>query len=224
MSPKKARTPPPPRRVQAPKVRTQPRDPRNRRLILLGAAGAVVVVAAAVAIALFVVGGGSSGDAVLRDAGCTIEKAPAQDRAHVEQLEEDFEYNLSPPATGPHNPIPAPWDVYTEPVEQFRLVHNLEHGGVIIQYGEDVPQSTVDQIVDWYRDDPNGIVIAPLPELDDQIALAAWVTPDADPEAAGEGVVAKCPRFDEAAFDTFLDTYGFRGPERFPRGDLQPGT
>jgi hypothetical protein len=94
----------------------------------------------------------------------------------------------------------------------------------VIQYGEDVPQSTVDQIVDWYRDDPNGIVIAPLPELDDQIALAAWVTSDADPEAPGEGVVAKCPRFDEAAFDAFLDTYAFKGPERFPRGDLQPGT
>lgn len=176
------------------------------------------------AIAIFALGGGSSADAALRDAGCAIEKKPAVGRQHVAEPPEERIYNTFPPATGPHNPVPAPWDVYTDPIEQFRLVHNLEHGGVVIQYGDDVPQSTVDRIVDWYRDDPNGLVVAPLPELGDQIALAAWVTPDADPEAPGQGVVAKCPSFDAGAFDAFVDAYGFRSPERIPRGDLEPGT
>ncbi len=39
----------------------------------------------------------------------------------------------------------------------------------------------------------------------------------------GTGVLAKCPGFDEAAFDAFVDAYGFKGPEPFPRDELQPG-
>jgi hypothetical protein len=223
--PKKSRTPPPPR-VQAPKTRRAPAPPGRNRTIVLGVVVALVVAAVAAALVLFVFGGGSA-DAALEEAGCTVERAPAQGREHVEELEEGFEYNTSPPTTGPHHPQWAIWDVYTEPVEQFRLVHNLEHGGVIIQYGSDVPQATVDEIVTWYREDPNGIIVAPFPELGSQISLGAWVTPDPVPgeEApTGEGVLAKCSSFDEEAFDSFVDEYGFRGPERFPRDQLEPGT
>jgi hypothetical protein len=208
--------------VQAPKVRTEPADPRRRRQILLGAAGGVLAAGVAVAIALFAVGGGQAADTVLREAGCTIEKKPAVGRQHVAQPPKEGTYNTFPPTTGPHADVPATWDVYVEPVEQFRLVHNLEHGGLIVQYGEDVPQADVDAIVEWYRDDPIGIVVAPLPALGDKIALAAWIAPN--PDAPGQGVLAKCTRFDEEAFDAFLDEYGFKGPERFPRGELQPGT
>ncbi len=105
------------------------------------------------------------------------------------------------------------------------MVHNLEHGGVVIQYGRRVPEATVRQLVEWYRDDPNGIVIAPLPALGSTIALAAW---NADLSTTGElrserGILAKCTRFDEAAFDAFMDDYAFRGPERFPEQQLAPG-
>jgi hypothetical protein len=188
---------------------------------------AVAAIAAGAVVAWVVLGGGSSADAALRAAGCTVEKKPAQGRQHVEVLAEDFEHNTFPPTTGPHHPIPAIWDVYTEPIEQSRLVHNMEHGGLIVQYGEDVPESAVTEIRDWYLDDPNGIIVAPLPDLKDKIALTAWTTPDPAPgeePPAGQGVVVTCPGFDAGAFDEFKDTYGFRGPERFPRDSLQPGT
>jgi hypothetical protein len=213
--------------VQAPKRRTEPRESRgaDRRLLFAGVA-AVVVVAAAVA-GYFLFGLGESAAAVLRDAGCEVDRQPAMGRQHVERVREDFEYNTDPPTTGPHHPQWAPYDVYPEPVEQLRLIHNLEHGGIVIQYGDDVPQGTLDQMVEWYRDDPNGIVIASLPRLGDEIALEAWVTEDVAEGASprpGEGIVAKCTRFDENAFDTFKEEFGFRGPERFPREELQPGT
>jgi hypothetical protein len=226
---KKSRTPPPPRRVQAPRQRrAEAPEGRNRRLLLIGAGlVAVAAIAAGAVVAWVVLGGGSSADAALRDVGCTVEKKPAQGRQHVEELAEDFEYNTFPPTTGPHNGVPAIWDVYTEPIEQSRLVHNMEHGGLIVQYGEDVPESAVTEIRDWYLGDPNGIIVAPLPELKDEIALTAWWTPDPAPgeePATGRGVVATCPSFDSGAFDEFKDTYGFRGPERIPRDSLVPGT
>lgn len=221
----KSRTPPPPRRVQAPKRRTdEAAVARRRRVVLLGVVAAVVVGAAVAATVILVSRSGSSAEETLRAAGCTIQQAPAQGRQHVDRPPEDFQFNTTPPTTGPHNGQWAPWDVYTEPVEQFRLVHNLEHGGVVIQYGDDVPQSTVDAIVGWYREDPNGLVVAPFPQLGDKVALQAWVTPETAPEEPGRGVVATCPGFDAGVFDTFVEEYGFRGPERFDRGDLQPGT
>jgi Protein of unknown function (DUF3105) len=226
---KKSRTPPPPRRVQAPRQRrAEAPEGRNRRLLLIGAGLVAVAAIAAGAVAAWVLlGGGSSADAALRDAGCTVEKQPAQNAVHVQELEEGFEYNTFPPTTGPHFEIPATWDVYTEPVEQFRLVHNLEHGGIVVQYGEDVPESAVTEIRDWYLEDPNGIIVAPLPELEDKIALTAWTTPDPAPgedPGPGQGVVAMCSSFEAGAFGEFKDTYGFRGPERFPRDQLVPGT
>jgi hypothetical protein len=168
---------------------------------------------------------GGGAQAALADAGCTLETYPSQGRQHVEEVPEDFEFNSFPPTTGPHHAQWAPYDVYDRPVDQLRLLHNLEHGALVIQYGEDVPQSEVDAIVSWYREDPNGKVVAPLPELGDEIALAAWTTPDSPGagEDEGQGVLAKCTAFDRNAFNRFRDTYAFRGPERIPREQLRPG-
>ena len=44
-------------------------------------------------------------------------------------------YNSFPPSSGPHFQTPAPWGIYEEPIKQTILVHNLEHGGIVIQYG-----------------------------------------------------------------------------------------
>ncbi len=176
---------------------------------------------------MFAFGGDKSSAAALREAGCSVQTFPAQRRQHVEQLPKGFKYNSSPPTSGPHHPQAAPFDVYDEPVDQIRLVHNLEHGGVVIQYGRDVPRAQVDELVEWYRDDPNGIVIAPLPALGDRISLGAWYSPEqpegetAEPPA--RGVLAKCPRFEAEAFDAFLERYGFQGPERFAREQMPPG-
>ena len=195
--------------------------------MLIGGAVALVAIVAAAAILATVVLGGGSADATLRDAGCTVVKKPAQGRQHVAKVSKDFKYNTFPPTSGPHNATPAIYDFYSEPVEQARLVHNLEHGSIVVQYGSDVPASTIEQIREWYLSDPNGLVVAPLPELKDKVVLEAWTAPDAPPgetPAPGEGILATCPGFDSEAFDAFAETYGFRGPERALREDQRPGT
>lgn len=224
MAKKKSRTPPPPRpvevpkgrTVQAPKVRSEPRGPSagsgRTRLWLIGAGGLVVVVIGIV-LGTTLVGGGSADTGALTAAGCTVETFTSQGRKHVQQLEKGFKYNSFPATSGPHFPTPAIWNIYTEPVEEIRVVHNLEHGGIIVQYGDKVSAETITQITDWYgNSDKNGILVAPLPALGDKVALTAWTH------------LATCPSFDEKAVNAFADAYRYKGPERFPVNAMQPGS
>ena len=198
-------------------------------MLLIAVAGSALAALAVAIGALAFAGGGDDDDGAtlggaLREAGCNVVTAKAQNRDHVEAPRPGFKYNTDPPTSGPHAGIPAPFDFYPEPVEQFRLVHNLEHGGVVVQYGDEVSDETVSRIRDWYLEDPNGLVVAPYPRLGKTIALTAWTAPtEAKNDRYGAGHVAKCPRFDEDAFEQFLDEYGFQGPEPFPRESLTPG-
>ena len=218
--------------MQAPRQRTGAGGGDRRKWLLpLVAAGLGFLGLGAVLAFFAFAGDGRSGDErarrVLADAGCTLQTFPAQARTHVAQLPKGYKYNSFPPTSGLHHDTPAPFGDYDEPVEQIHAVHNLEHGGVTIQYGEEIPQSTVDEIVAWYREDPNGIIIAPLPRLGDRIALAAWNAPVAqqgEEEERGRGILAKCGRFDEDAFNAFMDAYAFNGPEPFPKEVLLPGS
>ncbi len=216
MAKKKSRTPPPPRPVQAPKRR----DTRStglgwsrRTLATGGAVVAVAAIAIGLGVALAGGGGGSSPAKALAAAGCTFKTYPNLGQKHVDSLNAKVNYNSFPPTSGPHYFQPAPWNFYDGPVDsQVRVVHNLEHGGIVIQWGSDVPGSTVEQLRSFYHESPNGLLFAPLPKLRNKIALTAWTH------------LATCLRFDEAAFKAFRNAYRAKGPERFPLSALQPGT
>jgi uncharacterized protein DUF3105 len=224
---KKSRVPAPPKRtVQAPRPYHAPRDPRRTRILFL-VLGGVVLLAAGVAGIGWVVGvGGGGSQAIESSQVCELETFSPQGRRHVEELKEDFEYNSVPATSGPHYAqprAPAIWNVYTDPIQQENLVHNLEHGGVVVQYGSGVSQSTISQITDWYEEDARGLVVAPLlpaleeekPALERQIALTAWTH------------LMTCDAFDADAFDDFVDEYrgpDGDGPEKFPLDALQPGS
>jgi hypothetical protein len=223
--------------VQAPKTRA-PIDPDGQdriRKILYGTAAAGIA-GILVVLALFAFGGSSSASvddvrAAMEAAGCTLTSKNAvpnaADHSDVPSPETVVEtWNTSPPTTGPHYVEPAIWGAYDEPLQQARVVHNLEHGGAYIQYGDDVPEETVEQLRDFYDEHRNGTLLAPLPSLGDEIALGVWVTPERAGEGSDRGVgyLAKCTEFDEEAFSTFFDEFQFKGPERFSPNLLSPGS
>jgi hypothetical protein len=220
---KKARTPPPPRRpVQAPQTRSDPKSGGNRRtlvyLVVFAATGIVILGGVLLLIAL----GGSGDDGAktpaaladtLKSEGCTLKTYPDQGQKHFTSPTQTFDYNSSPPTSGSHEPSPAIWNLYDEPIDERILVHNLEHGGIVIQYGKDIPQPTVGKITDdFYRPNPNGIILAPLPKLGDKIAMTAWTH------------LATCKKFNEDAFVAFRDAYRAKGPEKFTLDQLRQGT
>jgi hypothetical protein len=187
----------------------------------------------AIVVAVLVLGGGSGSDVAeqVRAAGGTYREVEAADNVrpnmrHVESLPKGFKYNTDPPTSGLHYPQTIIWGMYDSPVNRLRSVHNLEHGGIMIHYGPNAPDGTVASLGEFYREDPNGIVIAPLPSLGNKVSLAAWTFDLGrlnERGYEGEGRLAIMPRFDEGVFQAFVDEYRFQGPERFEPGDLEPG-
>lgn len=190
--------------------------------ILYFSAGSGIVMLGAVLLAILAFGGGVGGGSAteadvakaMRAAGCTFQSYPGLSQRHVRSLTAKVKYNSFPPSSGPHYFQPAPFGVYDEPLSQVQIVHNLEHGGVAIQYGNRVSRATVDQVLRFYRDDPNGLIMAPLPQLGDKIALTAWTVVDPNAKQLfAKGRVAKCTHFGQKAFKAFLDAFRYRGPE-----------
>jgi hypothetical protein len=183
-------------------------------MILFALAGSGIALLGAVLLFLAFAPSGSGDEelaSTIRGAGGTFQTFESEGRTHVDNLNAKVDYKTDPPTSGPHYFVPAVWGIYDRPLNELQAVHNLEHGGIVIQYGDDVPDATVSQIAEFYREDPNGMLVAPLPRLGDQIALTAWTH------------LAKLPTFDEGAFKAFRDAYRGKGPERFSVEDLQPG-
>ena len=223
---KKDRVPTPPKRpVQAPKAYKPEHNPRRAQLIFIVVAAVIIIAAAAVGIGFIMSGGGGDGDAgPIGDSGtCQTQTFDALEATHVQQLPEDYEYNSVPATSGLHNPQTAIWNLYDQPVPQINYVHNLEHGGMVIQYGSEVSDADIAALADWYQQDTRGLVVAPLseemeeedPALADKIVAVAWTH------------MMRCTTFDESAFDDFSDDYRGPqgdGPEKFELDQLQQGS
>jgi hypothetical protein len=216
-------------RVKAPKQRAATADESARRRktwAVVAAVAGVGLGVAAVAVLLGFVGGDDRPDpaavrAKLETAGCTFQVAPALEGIHSIRNPGGMspKWNTDPPTSGPHYAVPAIFGIYEEELEPARVVHNLEHGGIFILYGEEVPDSTVDQLRTFYDDHKTGTIMAPLNRLGDKFALGAWVV-DGD---IRNGFLAKCTTFDEDAAAAFFRGLQFRGPERYDPSALTPG-
>lgn len=216
-------------RVKAPKQRagsSNQSDSRRRTLTIGAAIAGIVLGFVVVAVLLGVMRGGGGTDeealaAKFEAAGCTFKSAPALEGVHSVRQPGGTspKWNTDPPTTGPHYGVAAIFGLFEEELEIARIVHNLEHGGIYILYGKDVPEATVDELRDFYDSHKTGTVMAPLDRLGDKFALGAWVV-DGDTD---NGFLAKCGEFDEGAVSSFFRSLQFRGPERFDPSQLQPG-
>jgi hypothetical protein len=235
---KKAKTPSPPRRVQAPKQRTdRAGSERRARMILYGVAASGALALAVVLIAVFTRGGGASGGnnvaALMKQAGCTFKTVdasiPKGGDTHVNSLTKKLPWNTFPPSNGQHYPKWAVWGFYTQPVNPRMVVHNEEHGGVILWWGPKTPKATVDKLNQLYNEQPDGVFGTPIAGLDSKVAISAWT---GDPSRYtkngyyGQGHLAVCSSYTDKtakAFRAFRDAYRGKGPEGVPLSADQPG-
>ncbi|MGL6280338.1 MAG: DUF3105 domain-containing protein [Gaiella sp.] len=209
----------------------EPDDQRAAWRTAYLAAGAGLVVLAATVL-LWALGGPESSEppgdarAALEAAGCTLTEVAAPGNApdHSDVDSPDAvspAWNTDPPTGGPHYDETLVYGAYDEPVQQARLVHNLEHGAVFLQYGPELADEDVARLRAIYESDPNGVVLAPYPGLGGRVALGAW---NDDGGEHGTGRLAICPGVEEDAVTAFVAAYRFRGPERFDPDAMTPGS
>jgi hypothetical protein len=158
---------------------------------------------------------GGPGTAATIAGPCTERSFAGQRVQHTNDLNLKPKYNSFPPTTGTHYYLPAKFNIYTFSIPQIAVVHNLEHGGVAVQYGRTVSRATVAKIRAWYLRDSNALLVAPLPALGGKIALTAWNAPPYRkiPPDPGRGYVATCTRFDADAFTDFVKRHRYKGGE-----------
>lgn len=181
------------KKVKEEKPKPLSRAQRRRRLWIVAGPIAVVV---AVVVGYF---------AYRAQADLPGLKLADQGNAHIAKLgDAHVPYNSDPPTSGPHLPYIAPWGVHTEAIPKELQVHNLEDGGVLVQYS--CPGGCPDlvtkltAIVKRY---PSQVILAPYPGMKTRIALTAWARIDAFDE------------FDEARIIRFIAAY--RGVDHHSR-------
>jgi len=164
------------------------------RRIWLWAGGAAA--AAAVVVGVFVY------RAVMAQPGVS---QPDQGNRHLQTLNETIPpYNSEPPTSGPHLPYVAPWGIHTEPIPRQLQVHNLEDGGVMVQYNcPDACPGLVAKLKAIVSGYDHQVILAPYPGMKTRIALTAWTRLDAFDE------------FDERRVRRFISAY--RGIDHHPR-------
>jgi hypothetical protein len=130
-------------------------------------------------------------------------------------------YSVSPPSSGPHYAVWAPFDkkFYTTsdrpPVEN--LVHNLEHGYTILWYRDTLPKDQIDQIEKISKsklpDSSVGkFIAAPFKESEGKpwpagknLAFAHWSSPDASQKSFGHRQF--CGSVSGDALKQFMEKY-----------------
>ncbi len=134
------------------------------------------------------------------------ESVPIQGQQHVAPGEMHPPYNSDPPTSGWHYDTPLDAGFYEQPAPDEQLVHNLEHGHVVIAYdcsrladcegAKEQLRGIVKRFNGWK------VTVVPRQNADAAIALTAW------------GRIDKLDRFDEKRIVAFVNAWRDRGPEK----------
>lgn len=139
---------------------------------------------------------------------------PSQGNIHIQSPgSPHVPYNTDPPTSGPHVSYIVRWGIHQAPITREIQVHNLEDGGVLIQYNCKDCQDLIanlEGIARLYQEKARGeraktgsrhrsryehLILAPYPGMDAKITLTAW------------GRIDKFVEFDKARIIRFIEAY-----------------
>ena len=129
-----------------------------------------------------------------------------------DHTEEPQTYKSEPPAIGPHNPVPEEDKAFETAPQTERVVHDLEHGRVIVWFRPDVGDELLGQLKALYDEDPYHVIMTPRKELKEPVAVSAWVGQDA-------GHILRCAKPNDKMWDAiraFKEQYRDKAPEFVP--------
>lgn len=126
------------------------------------------------------------------------EKVASQGNEHIELGDDHIDYNTTPPTSGPHAGT-ARWGNHISQISDESQIHNLEDGGIGIQYDCDKNEGTcaelIDQLLGVMVENKDKIFMGPYEGIGNRIALTAWQRID------------KFDDFDKQRIVDFIDEY-----------------
>jgi len=127
-----------------------------------------------------------------------------QGQVHIADGAAHPAYNSFPATSGWHVAQPQPWGTFVYPVAPEKLIHNLEHGGVVIEYNPALLGGSELKLEAIQKRFPNKTVVTPNEQLKTPLALTAWRR------------LYTLDTMNEAKIVAFIERYKNRAPERFP--------
>lgn len=199
------------RQIEEERNAARRRAARKRNLITWGV---VVVVTSLVVALIYIQKQEESGPVGVGEtaAGCTeIETPEEQGATHVDDGT-PVQYSTSPPTSGDHwaNPAPSgfnpPSSLGETPIE--RIVHNMEHGQIIVWYSPDAPASVIDDIEGYFDNTSaaSSLLGEPYEAIESpyNFTITAW------------GGTQSCQEVSESVLDEFRERFQGKGPEKIP--------
>ncbi|NEW07948.1 DUF3105 domain-containing protein [Paenibacillus sp. SYP-B3998] len=126
-------------------------------------------------------------------------------RGHSEM---PLKYEMSIPTSGTHSPHDLKFGFYAERPPYEKLVHNLEHGDIIIYYHPDAQTELLDKLryLVNFKKAGAGVLAVPNPDVpsDQEVVVTAWTK------------TMQLTKFDDASVGTFIYQNINKGPEQIP--------
>ena len=191
------------------KAAEQRKAAMKRNILTIGSAVLVAAIVVAAIIVQRESGQGPGAPDVVgvsaEQANCDdVEEFEEQEATHIAVDEPHAPYNSSPPTSGPHYEIPAETSFFAEQLPAEQVVHNLEHGAVVIWYSPDAPQETIDHIESLVDQEPQATVALPYADIESPytFALTGWTS------------MQKCEQVSQEIVDDFRRDWQGEGPEK----------
>ncbi|MFK7696116.1 DUF3105 domain-containing protein [Paenibacillus sp. HJGM_3] len=132
-----------------------------------------------------------------------------QDRNYGEgHTDSPVNYEMKFPTSGQHSPHDLKYGFYEEKPQTEKLVHNMEHGDILIYYRTDLPEEQLKIVKRLTKFEKAGSGVLAVPSNDVPAEAGVWVT------AWTKTLQLKA--FDEKQIGTFIYENINRGPEVIP--------
>lgn len=144
---------------------------KEKRNWMLGIGGAAIGGVAVIAIVVGVVV--SSATPPVDPTTIEIEGLQTFDTVEAQHVQTAVDYEMTPPAGGPHNPSWLNCGIYEEEVPNEYAVHSLEHGAVWVTYD---PEQVQGADLDALRSamPRSYMILSPFPGLEAPVVASAW--------------------------------------------------
>jgi flagellar basal body-associated protein FliL len=133
-----------------------------------------------------------------------VETFTSEGTGHINLNDPTPEYKTFPPTSGPHHPQSADYGYYEEPLPFELLVHNLEHGDIVIYYQPALSEETKEHLkyLSTFTEKGSGVIVVPNDDIEGEVVATAWTKK------------MMLPLFDEEKLGQFIYEFIYEGPEK----------